>query len=86
MPQKSAICVKVRAVFSMSHTAVALGINGVGMSFHFQGRYAAGSLFLGPQRGGSLSGPQRGGSLSGQPRGRRIDRTGSAAGAAIIGI
>jgi hypothetical protein len=76
MPQKSAICVKVRAVFSMSHTAVALGINGVGMSFHFQGRYAA----------GSLSGPLRGGSLSGQPRGRRIDRTGSAAGAAIIGI
>jgi hypothetical protein len=62
-----------------------LGINGVGMSLHFQGRYAAGH-FQGRLRGGSLSGPQRGGSLSGQPRGRRIDRTGSAAGAAIIGI
>src|SRR5580704_4799077 len=28
MPQKSAICVKVSAVFSISHTAVALGISG----------------------------------------------------------
>jgi hypothetical protein len=28
MPQKSAICVNVSAVFSISHTAVAFGISG----------------------------------------------------------
>ena len=37
MPQKSAICVKVRAVFSISHTAVALGISGRVMACHFLG-------------------------------------------------
>ena len=31
-PQKSAICSKVREVFSTSHTAVALGINGTAMT------------------------------------------------------
>ena len=35
MPQKSAICVKVSAVFSISHTAVAFGINGSVMACHF---------------------------------------------------
>jgi hypothetical protein len=37
MPQKSAIWVKVRAVFSISHTAVALGISGIVMSSNLQG-------------------------------------------------
>src|ERR1039458_3701675 len=35
MPQKSAICVNVNAVFSISHTAVAFGINGSVMACHF---------------------------------------------------
>src|SRR6185437_9980781 len=36
IPQKSAICVKVRAVFSISHTAVAFGIKGRVMACHLQ--------------------------------------------------
>src|ERR1700733_8889986 len=35
IPQKSAICVKVRPVLSISHTAVAFGINGSVMACHF---------------------------------------------------
>src|SRR5271168_5372385 len=37
MPQNSAIWVKVSAVFSISHTAVALGISGSVMAGHFPG-------------------------------------------------
>src|SRR5450432_2421435 len=40
MPQNSAICVKVNAVFSISHTAVAFGIKGrlIGGSLSWTGR------------------------------------------------
>src|ERR1700733_10924134 len=38
MPQKSAICVKVSAVFSISHTAVALGISGSVMAGGYDNR------------------------------------------------
>ena len=38
MPQKSAICVKVSAVFSISHTAVAFGINGNVMARGYDNR------------------------------------------------
>src|ERR1700722_14742558 len=41
IPQKSAIWVKVSAVFSISHTAVALGISGSVMSWSSLGRLLA---------------------------------------------
>ncbi len=41
MPQKSAICVKVSAVFSISHTAVAFGIKGSVMALYNLGARAA---------------------------------------------
>src|SRR5882672_6574541 len=42
MPQKSAICVKVSAVFSISHTAVALGIRGSVMAGGYDNRVGVG--------------------------------------------
>ncbi len=42
MPQKSAICVKVSAVFSISHTAVALGISGNVMAGGYDNRVGVG--------------------------------------------
>ena len=56
MPQKSAICVKVSAVFSISHTAVALGINGSVMAGGYDNRWGwvkgAARDYAGPSRMG----------------------------------
>src|SRR5690349_12704468 len=45
MPQKSAICVKVNAVFSISHTAVAFGINGNVIMAGYDARSGVGQVY-----------------------------------------
>src|ERR1051326_8226640 len=63
MPQNSAIWVKVKAVFSINHTAVALGISGR-VIVHFPGPYGRPDAYLSrtafaipKERGDMASGP-----------------------------